>query len=158
MIADYESGGRDSLLKGPRQYGLTQKHKHLPEMQIITGLNIAPVFCPIVADFYSGMEVTVPVFGKDLKGPLEAVRATYADFYGTDDKSIVCFAQNADEGGFMSAAALSGKDSMEITVGGNEERILLTARFDNLGKGASGATIQNMNIMTGMPETAGLVL
>ena len=158
MIADYESDGRDPLLKGPRQYGLTQKHKHLPEMQIITGLNIAPVFCPIVADFYSGMEVTVPVFGKDLKGPLEAVRATYADFYGTDDKSIVCFAQNADEGGFMSAAALSGKDSMEITVGGNEERILLTARFDNLGKGASGAAIQNMNIMTGMPETAGLVL
>ncbi len=158
MIADYESPDRSPLLKGPRQYGITQQHKHLPEMQTVSGLTVPPVFCPIVADFYSGMEVTVPVFAKDLKGTADEALQVYKDLYGTDPGRAVYAAEHADEGGFLSAAAMSGKDSMEISVAGNAERILLTARFDNLGKGASGAAIQNMNIMTGTPELTGLVL
>ena len=116
MIADYESPDRPEALSSPRQYGLTQSHKHLPEMAKICGLSTAPVFCPIVADFYSGMEVTVPVFAGDVRGTADDIRAVYA------------------------------------------ERILLISRFDNLGKGASGAAIQNMNILLGLDETTGLVL
>ena len=153
MIAQYESEGRNPLLDAPRQYGLTQQHKHLKEMVKLCGLATAPVFCPIVADYYSGMEVVVPLFVKDLKGTPEDVKQLYKNCYHT---AMVHYEDAADESGFLSANALSGRDDMQISVCGNEERILLVARFDNLGKGASGAAIQNMNIMLGLDETTGL--
>ena len=153
MIAEYEAAERSPLLKGPRQYALTQQHKHLKEMVKLCGLENAPVFCPIVGDFYSGMEVTVPVFAKDLKGNMEDIRQLYKNYYA---QGLVRFKDTDDGDGFLSAAAYSGRDDMEVTVFGNEDRILLTARFDNLGKGASGAAIQNMNILLGLDETTGL--
>ena len=153
MIAEYEDPQRSPLLNAPRQYALGQMHKHLKEMNVVCGLENSPVFCPIVADFYSGMEVTVPLFKKDLQGSMADVRRIYAEYY---TGPLIHFNEAADEKGFLSAAAFSGRDDMEITVTGNEDRILLVSRFDNLGKGASGAAIQNMNIVLGLPETEGL--
>lgn len=153
MIAEYESEDRSPLLKGPRQYALTQQHKHLKEMVKLCGLNNAPVFCPIVGDFYSGMEVTVPVFANTIKGTADTIRTLYRDYYKT---GLVRCCDEDDGDGMLSAAAFSGRDDMRISVHGNEDRILLTARFDNLGKGASGAAIQNMNILLGIDEATGL--
>ncbi len=155
MIADYENDGRDPLLDAPRQYGLSQAHKHLPEMAAVCGLASAPVFSPIVADFFSGMEVSVPLFGEWVDGGIQRVREVFAAAY---PGPVIRFVENADESGFLSAGKLSGRDDMEVTVTGSDERMLLTARFDNLGKGASGAAIQNMNILMGTGETEGLVL
>ncbi|MGI6264981.1 MAG: N-acetyl-gamma-glutamyl-phosphate reductase [Acutalibacteraceae bacterium] len=155
MIADYEADGRDPLLKAPRQYGLAQSHKHLPEMTAVSGLTVPPAFCPVVADFYSGMEVTVPLFAHQLKGTRADVLDVYRQTY---TGPVVRLVENADESGFWSAAAFSGRDDMQITVAGNDERLLLCARFDNLGKGASGAAIQNMNIRLGLEETTGLII
>ena len=155
MIADYEAQDRSPLLKGPRQYGLTQLHKHLPEMVSICGLEAAPVFCPIVGDFYSGMEVTVSLFRDQVKGTLADIADCYRSLY---TGALVRFADHADPDGMLSAAALSGRDDMTVSVFGNDDRILLVSRFDNLGKGASGAAIQNMNIALGLPETTGLVV
>ena len=153
MIAAYESDDRSPLLKGPRQYGLTQAHKHLPEMVKLCGLNNAPAFCPVVGDFYSGMEVTVPVFASDLKGGVEDIKTLYTQYYAS---GLVKFAEEADPDGMLSAAAFSGRDDMTVSVYGNDERIILVSRFDNLGKGASGAAIQNMNIILGIDESTGL--
>ena len=154
MIAEYEDENVSPLLVAPRQYALGQAHKHLPEMVKICGLENAPAFCPIVAPFYSGMEVTVPIFANDFKGSVDDIKALYASYY---NNGLVRFSDSADEDGFMSAAAFSGRDDMEISVHGNAERILLVSRFDNLGKGASGAAIQNMNILLGVSEDKGLV-
>ena len=151
MIAEYESAGRDKLMDAPRMYGLSQTHKHLPEMAAVTGLLNAPVFCPIVAPYYAGMEVTVPLTGVDPG----AIREVYGEYY---TGGLVKFVDGADEGGFLSAMAYAGRDDMEISVFGNCDRVILTARFDNLGKGASGAAIQNMNIMLGVPEGRGLII
>ena len=153
MIAQYEDPNRDPYLKAPRQYALTQQHKHLKEMVSICQLETAPVFCPIVADFYSGMEVTVPVFAKDLAADVQAIRQLYKEYYA---KGLVRCTDATDPDGMLSAVAYSGRDDMQVGVYGNDERILLTARFDNLGKGASGAAIQNMNIALGLDETTGL--
>ena len=153
MIADYESPDRPEALSSPRQYGLTQSHKHLPEMAKVCGLSTAPVFCPIVADFYSGMEVTVPVFAGDVRGTADDIRAVYAERY----RGPVVTAAEPPEG-MLAANALSGLDSMQVMVTGNDERILLVSVFDNLGKGASGAAVQNMNIILGIDETTGLIL
>ena len=155
MIAEYEAAERSPLLKGPRQYALTQQHKHLKEMVALCGLESAPVFCPIVGDFYSGMEVTVPLFAKDVKGSIEDIRTLYQNYY---KDGLVRYSDATDPDGMLSAAAFSGRDDMQISVFGNEDRILLTARFDNLGKGASGAAIQNMNILLGIDETTGLCI
>lgn len=155
MIAEYESADRRALLSAPRQYGLTQSHKHLKEMAAVCGLAHPPVFCPIVGDFYSGMEVTVSLFAQQVKGSLKDIQEVYRAAY---PGPVIRYAKAADEAGFLSAAALSGLDGMEISVSGNAERMLLTARFDNLGKGASGAAIQNMNILMGVDETTGLIL
>ena len=155
MIAEYEGEGRSPLLDAPRQYGLSQNHKHLPEMQKVCGLSKAPIFCPIVAPYYAGMEVTVPLFADAVKGGKEAIEAAYAEYYRS---GLVRFVKDASENGFLSAGAYAGRDDMEITVSGNAERILLVARFDNLGKGASGAAIQNMNLLLGADEAAGLVV
>ncbi len=154
MIADYESADNSALLKAPRQYGLTQQHKHLKEMQVITGIETPPAFCPIVADFYSGMEVTVTLFKHDIKANIDEIKAIYKNYY---TGRLVHLDDEADEAGFLSAAALSGKDDMQLCVFGNEDRIILVARYDNLGKGASGAAIQNMNILMGVDETTGLI-
>lgn len=153
MIAEYESENKSSLLLAPRQYGLTQQHKHLKEMQAVTEIAMPPAFCPVVADFYSGMEVTVTLPKKDINANVENIKEIYKNYY---TGALVHFDDNADESGFLSAAAFSGKDDMQITVCGNNERILLVARYDNLGKGASGAAIQNMNILMGVPEETGL--
>ena len=155
MIAGYEAEDRGPLLDAPRQYGLTQKHKHLPEMAKVCGLTHDPVFCPIVGDFYSGMEVTVMLHGEDVKGDIETIKNVYRNTYVG---ALVHLCDEVNEGGFLSAAAMSGRDDMEITVHGNEERMILTARFDNLGKGASGAAIQCLNIMLGCEEDKGLQL
>lgn len=155
MIAAYEDAGRSGLLAAPRQYALGQSHKHLPEMAHYTGLETPPVFCPVVAPFYSGMEVTVPLFAADLTGSFADVAALYRECYAGP---VVHYEEGEGEGGFLSAAAFSGRDDMEIRLHGNDERLLLVARFDNLGKGASGAAIQNMNLLLGVEKTAGLVL
>lgn len=154
MIAEYEDRDRSVLLQAPRQYGLAQTHKHLKEMQALCGLVKAPLFSPVVADFYSGMEVTVLLEKEALRGCPEDIRTLYRNTYA---KGLVRYAGEAEEGGFLSAAAFSGRDDMEVGVYGNEERIALVARFDNLGKGASGAAIQNMNIVLGLPEDEGLI-
>ena len=153
MIAEYESSERSGLLKAPRQYALTQQHKHLTEMAKLSKMENLPAFCPIVADFYSGMEVTVPLFAGQIRGSMESVRQLYADYYAS---GLVRCDHSADPDGMLSAIAFSGRDDMQVGVYGNEERIVLTARFDNLGKGASGAAIQNMNILMGLPEATGL--
>ncbi len=152
MIAEYEEEP-DELLSAPRMYGLTQQHKHLKEMKSVCRINELPIFCPIVAPFYSGMEVTVPLFANQVKGGIEEIKNVYRDYYKS---GLVSFNENADESGFLSACKFSGRDDMEVTVWGNEERILLVSRFDNLGKGASGAAIQNMNILLGVDEATGL--
>lgn len=153
MIAEYESEEINPLYKAPRQYGLNQEHKHLKEMSIISGLGNKPIFCPVVANFYSGMEVTVPLFKSDLKGSIADIKTLYKDTYKS---GLVKFCDTADENGFLSANAFSGRDDMQISVYGNEDRIILVSRFDNLGKGASGAAIQNMNIVMGADESTGL--
>jgi len=155
MIAEYEAEGRSPLLDAPRQYGLGQQHKHLKEMSTVCGLTHAPAFMPIVGDFYSGMEVSVPLFEDQLNGSIDDVKAAYRAAYAGP---VVNFAETADESGFLSAGALSGRDDMQISVAGNAERVLVTARFDNLGKGASGAALQNMNLLLGIDETEGLVI
>lgn len=151
MIGDYESEERSPLLDAPRQYGIAQSHKHLPEMVKITGLENAPIFCPIVSDFYSGMEVTVPLFKSQLKrGGIEDIKALYKKYYSSP---LLYYKDGADEGGLLSAASMSGLDSMQIEVYGNEDRILLVARYDNLGKGASGAAVECLNIKLGAEKT-----
>ncbi len=157
MIAEYQGDGRSVLLDAPRQYGLTQNHKHLKEMKAICAIENAPVFCPIVSDFYSGMVVTVPLFKEDLAAgkTVEDIKAIYeAQYRGP----MVRYRSQMDEEGFLSGAGLSGKDAMEITVCGNEDRILLIARYDNLGKGASGAAVQCLNLVLGVDPTTGLEL
>ena len=157
MIAEYEDAERDVLLDAPRQYGLTQGHKHLKEMKAISGIENAPVFCPVVAPFYSGMEVTVPIFKSMLKDgtTLDDIKNIYKAKY---NGPIVSFKDNNDEAGFISANAYSDLDTMEVSVFGNEDRIILTARYDNLGKGASGAAIECLNIVLNQDETTGLVI
>ena len=152
MIAQYEDTARPGLYDAPRQYALGQSHKHLPEMANVCGIENAPIFCPIVGDFYSGMEVTVPLFANQINGNLEDIRALYQNYYSD---GLIRF-EDADADGLLSACAYSGRDDMGVSVFGNGDRLILTARFDNLGKGASGAAIQNMNILLGIDETTGL--
>ncbi|MBR3360638.1 MAG: N-acetyl-gamma-glutamyl-phosphate reductase [Lachnospiraceae bacterium] len=155
MIAEYEAEGRNELLDAPRLYGLTQMHKHLPEMKKIAGLEKDVIFSPIVAPYFAGMEVVIPISPAELSATTAQIKEVYQDYYKT---KIVHFNEKADEDGFLSAGAFAGKDDMEISLAGNEERLLLISRFDNLGKGASGAAIQNMNIALGIEESEGLVI
>ena len=158
MIADYETAGTN-LHIGGRQYALGQKHKHLPEMAKICALVNEPCFSPIVVPHLSGMEVTVQLFASQFRESgttLERVKDVYREYYG--EGGLVKFVDDpaSAEGGFLSSAALSGRDDMEVSVYGNDERMVLVSRFDNLGKGASGAAIQNMNIVLGCDEREGL--
>ena len=157
MIAEYDDPNRSVLFDAPRQYGISQQHKHLKEMVKISGISTAPVFCPIVSDFYSGMEVTVPLFKEDLlnDATVADVREVFRKLY---TGPIVTYAENASEGGLMAANAFSGKDTMQVTVEGNEDRILLIARYDNLGKGASGAAVECMNMVMGADPAEGLAI
>ena len=152
MIAEYKDENRPVEFDGPRQYAFTQMHKHLPEMKKIAGLDQEPIFAPIVGDFYSGMEVSVPLFGKMINGKKEDVYNCLCENY-KDSKLIKVLPLDQS---FISASEMSMKDSMNIYVGGNDDRIMIVSLFDNLGKGASGAAIQCMNIMCGFDETKSL--
>ena len=155
MIADYEDENRNEELSSPRQYGILQAHKHIPEMTAMTGITVAPCFSPVVGDFFSGMQVTVPLHKSQLTNgaTIDTIKETYKNLY-TD--SIVTYTDAMDESGFISSNALSGYDNMQITVVGNDDRILLIARYDNLGKGASGAAVECMNIALGIDKTTSL--
>jgi len=157
MIAQYESDYRDVTLKSPRLYALTQAHKHLPEMRHYSGLENTPAFFPIVADYFSGMLSIVSVFASQLLPGKNAddIRALYKSLY---PGPLLRYAERMDENGYLSGGRLSSLDGMDVSVSGNEERITLLARFDNLGKGASGAAIQCMNILIGADPYAGLKL
>ena len=157
---DFASGLR--LYSGGRQYALGQKHKHLPEMAKVCGLVNAPCFSPVVVPHLSGMEVTVQLFGKDIAAIKDCFRAAYGDAFverASRPFGLVRFVDDpaAAEGNFLSSAGLSGRDDMEVSVYGNDERQVLVSRFDNLGKGASGAAIQNMNLVLGVDEAEGLI-
>lgn len=159
MIAQYEADETADELLAPRQYGLSQQHKHLKEIVDICGLSQEPIFSPIVDNYYAGMEVTVPIFTKLLKGQptLQDIWQIYANHY-QDCPMIHVLPLGEDKGGFLAGNDESGYDDMEIIVTGNDDRIVVTSIFDNLGKGASGAAIQNMNIMLGLDPTTGLTI
>ena len=155
MIAEYQDEDRSTLLNAPRQYALSQQHKHLKEMVAVCGLQNAPIFCPIVADFYSGMHVTVPLFKSQIHGSIEDIKAIYQAKYHSE---FVCYQESVDESGFVSGVANANMDGMKIAVYGNDERILLMAVYDNLGKGASGSAIECMNLALGVDPKCGLTL
>ena len=159
MIADYEGENRSVELDAPREYALSQQHKHLKEMKAICGLNKAPLFSPIVADYYSGMLVSVPLFGEFLHGidTPEQLHELLCDHYA-GQKFVRVMPFGAEGSGMLSGNRRSGWDGMEIFVSGNPERMVLSASFDNLGKGASGAAIQCLNLMMGCGEAKGLNL
>ncbi len=157
MIAEYESDKPAEYLS-PRIYALGQEHKHLPEMAAVSGLKTLPIFTPIVDDYYSGMLVSVPFFASDIKGGIEAVKKVYIDKYKNTKFIDVSDINTENAGAMLGANNMSFKDSMQIFVTGNAERFCCHARFDNLGKGASGAAVQCMNIMLGIDETTGLDL
>jgi N-acetyl-gamma-glutamyl-phosphate reductase len=160
MIAAYRDTDRSPLLDAPRQYGLLQNHKHLPEMQRMTGLTSMPAFCPIVGDFYSGMEVTVPLFADQLAPgtTAERIREVYRATYDGYPKDSLVSCRDLSEEGFLSAAALSGRDDMAVWAYGEGDRILLCAVYDNLGKGASGAALECFNLAMGEDRLNGLEL
>lgn len=156
MIAEYEAEGRSELLDAPGIYGLNLHHKHLPEMQTVTGLAYPPVFMPVVDDYYKGMATTIMLQNRLLPGQpsAEEICAKLADYYRDEHfVSVVPFGENDSK---LYANKLAGTNRLEIVVCGHEEQTTVTALFDNLGKGASGAAVQNMNIMLGLPEETGL--
>ena len=152
LIAEYEAEDRDPRHQSCRIYGTTLQHKHLPEMTKLCGLKQAPVFSPILGDYYEGMATSVLLPGFDAKRIWEALAAHY------DGQKLVSVAPLGGDESVIYADTLSGKDSMRIQVCGHENQTMVTALFDNLGKGASGAAIQNMNILLGVDETTGLSL
>lgn len=156
MIAEYEAEGRSELLDAPGIYGLNLQHKHLPEMQTVTGLAYPPVFMPVVDDYYKGMATTIMLQNRLLPGQpsAEEICAKLADYYRNEHfVSVVPFGENDSK---LYANKLAGTNRLEIVVCGHEKQTTVTALFDNLGKGASGAAVQNMNIMLGLPEETGL--
>lgn len=160
-IAAYESTDRPRELSAGREYALTQQHKHLKEMQKITGLARTPLFSPIIDDYYSGMVVSVQLYADMLakKETPESLRQYYADYY--ENKQFIKVSAADDEiaaSGFLAGNGLSGWDGLKIYATGNEERIVVSSQFDNLGKGASGAAIQCMNLILGCDEAKGLDL
>ena len=158
-IAVYESADRPADFDSPRQYALTQKHKHLPEMQKICGLDYAPAFNPLVCVYFSGMVVSLPLHTRLLKKKYNAddVRKALTEYYesrGSHFVKVMPEGEPAD--GFIGANNLAGTNNMEIFVNGNDERLIINSRLDNLGKGASGAAVQCLNIMMGVDEKTGL--
>lgn len=160
-IAVYEAAEREKELDSPREYALSQNHKHLPEMQKITGLERTPLFSPVICDYYSGMLVTAPFYTDMLSGNQtpEKIHGFLAEYYGNEPFiKVMPYGKEADYNGFLASNTCSGWDGIEIYVTGNEDRVLVSTRFDNLGKGASGAAVQCLNLMMGCDEKKGLVL
>lgn len=159
-IAQYEDKERNPELKSPRLYALTQEHKHLPEMQKVSGLSYKPVFNPYVCDYFQGMTVTVSLHSRLLEKKLSAAEicSVFKEHYKDCRfvKTADFLGENILQDGFIAANTLAGTNDMQIFVCGNDERIVITSRFDNLGKGASGAAVQCMNIMMGIDEATGL--
>lgn len=156
-IAQYEAAERDIALLSPREYALGQRHKHLPEMVRECRLSREPIFNPIICDFYSGMCVTVPLFTDLLtkKMTVDNLRDYYAEYYF--GQAFVSVAREDDVPSYLASNLLSGSNKLKIYVSGNDDRIFVASVFDNLGKGASGAAVQNMNIMFGLDETTSLI-
>lgn len=152
LIAEYEAPDRDPRHESHRIYATSLTHKHLPEMQKLCGLTQPPVFSPILGDFYAGMATTVLLPGFDAKPVWESLSDHYAG------QRMVTVAPFGGDESVIYADTLAGKDTMRIQVSGHETQTMVTALFDNLGKGASGAAIQNMNILLGLDETTGLVI
>ena len=150
LIAEYEDENRDIRHESHRIYGTTLTHKHLPEMQIICGLMQKPVFSPILGDFYAGMATTILLPGMNAQMVWQCLSDHYVG------EKIVTVAPLGGDEPIVYASTLAGKDTMRIQVSGHTEQTMVTAIFDNLGKGASGAAIQNMNILLGVDETTGL--
>lgn len=151
MIADYEAQEKSSDFYAPRIYGLNLQHKHLPEMQTICGLTQPPVFCPIVADYYKGMATTVTLPNLSAQTVWETLSAHYTN------QSLVSVAPFGADTPTISANTFAGRDGLTLYVNGYDSQTIVTALFDNLGKGASGAAVQNMNLMLGLEETTGLI-
>ena len=158
MIADYEADGRPEALSSPRIYGLSLKHKHLPEMQKLCNLEIPPLFCPVVDDYYKGMATTVQLHNHRMRGNPSAADIHEALSEHYQHSALVSVAPLGYDQSMIAANTFAGRDSLQLIVCGNEEQTTVTALFDNLGKGASGAAVQNMNLMLGFAETAGLNL
>ena len=161
MIAAYEGEDRPAELDAPREYALSQAHKHLKEMKKIPGLAREPLFSPIVSDYYSGMVVSVPLYTEFLKKAKtpEEVHAVFSEFYKNKKFiRIMPYGAEAESGNMLAGNACSGWDGLRIFVTGNADRIVLSSQFDNLGKGASGAAIQCLNIALGCEEDKGLHL
>lgn len=161
LIAAYEEEGRDKKFDSARMYAWGQTHKHLKEMKRITGLSREPLFCPMTTNYHSGMVVQVPLFTDMLKKRLspEEIRDYLAGYYeGEKFIRVMPFGADVEAGGAIFSDACAGWDGMEIFVTGNEDRVVVATRFDNLGKGASGAAIQCMNIVLGCDEAKGLNL
>ncbi len=158
-IAQYTDPGREQELDSPRHYAVGLSHKHLPEMMKVSGLTRKPIFMPMICGFPQGMTVTVPLFAGMLNGKasIDMLRALYADYYA-ESRVVELRPADAPSCGFIGSNNLAGRDNLQIFVNGNEEQLMLTARLDNLGKGASGAAVQNMNLMLGFEETKGLNL
>lgn len=161
MIADYENPGAPDYIKNPRPYSLGLNHKHVPEMTKFAGLTRPPVFAPTVVNVYSGEIISVPLVASVLKKQLAAadIRKTLADYYA-GERFIKVMPYPADDylkNGYLMFTDCNGTNNLEIFVFGGKDRILLSARFDNLGKGASGAAVQNMNIVLGIEESTGLL-
>lgn len=158
MIAEYEADGRSGLLDAPALYALPLQHKHLPEMQRVAGLSRPPIFSPILGDVYQGMATCVPLQNHLLphKSTAKALwEALHAYYQGSALISLAPFGYDAPR---IAANTMAGRDALQIIVCGHDEQTMLCALFDNLGKGASGAAVQNMNLMLGFSETAGLKL
>jgi N-acetyl-gamma-glutamyl-phosphate reductase len=173
MIAEYEGAGAGCKPIAPRQYAMDQRHKHLPEMTMMSGVGEPPVFSPVVADYYAGIELTVPLRMDAVArfNPEGAPRVTKDDIADAlaaryADEAFIHVTEAGQAGkpggdagyGALGASVMSGRDDMEIFVYGNDERVLLVARYDNLGKGASGSGVQCMNLMLGLPERSGLTV
>lgn len=161
MIAEYENKERAPEFDAPREYALTQQHKHLKEMKEIVGLEREPLFSPIVADYYSGMVVSLPLYIASLKGmnTVEDVQKFYADYYAQEQfMKVMPMGADQEIKGMLSGNVCSGWDGLQIFITGNDDRIVVSSRFDNLGKGASGASIQCLNILMGCKECKGLNL
>lgn len=158
MIADYEAADRPIALSSPRIYGLSLNHKHLPEIRKVCRLERAPLFCPIVDDYYKGMATTVQVNNADLRGnpSIKQIHEALSEHY--QGCALVSVAPLGWTEPMIAANTLAGKDTLQLIVCGNDENTIITALFDNLGKGASGAAVQNMNLMLGFEETTGLSL
>lgn len=158
MIADYRADGRPAALDSPRSYGLGLHHKHLPEMQAVCGLTAPPTFVPVVADYYCGMQTILPLHMALAKAPAGELARALAGYYAGQSQITVHPLGEVPENGFLASNALAGTDRLEIycTASPDGSQMLLAALFDNLGKGASGAAVQCMNLMLGLPETAGL--